>query len=255
MIKPVVGIVLATLALAGSSNAADLPRVAYKAPPPVPLFSWTGFYIGVHAGAGWGLKEATFTGAGGATRTDNQYLISGFLGGAQVGANYQFGPWVLGAEAQFSWSGVDGKDGCAAQAPAPLLNCRTRVDWLGTAAARFGFAFDRTMVFVKGGGAWVHDNHDVTYFAAPFAGVRAEETRWGWMFGTGIEHAFFGNWSAKVEYDYLDFGTTTVTFPGLAGIGFNAPFPNDTVDIRQRIHLVKFGVNYRFGAGPVVASY
>jgi outer membrane immunogenic protein len=142
VIKPVVGIVLATLALAGSSNAADLPRVAYKAPPPVPLFSWTGFYIGVHAGAGWGLKEATFTSS--ANRSENQYSISGFLGGAQVGANYQFGSWVLGAEAQFSWSDLDGKDGCHAAVPAAIVNCHTKADWLGTAAARLGFAFDRT---------------------------------------------------------------------------------------------------------------
>src|SRR5712675_2478649 len=92
------GIAFATLVMAGSAMAADLPRVAYKAPPPAALFSWTGFYIGVHAGAGWGLKEATFTSS--ANRSENQYLISGFLGGAQVGANYQFGSWVLGAEAQ-----------------------------------------------------------------------------------------------------------------------------------------------------------
>src|SRR5712664_4164027 len=95
------GIAFATLLMAGSAMAADLPRVAYKAPPPAPLFSWTGFYAGVHAGAGWGLKEATFTSAQG--RSENQYSISGFLGGAQVGVNYQLGSWLMGAEAQFSW--------------------------------------------------------------------------------------------------------------------------------------------------------
>jgi outer membrane immunogenic protein len=72
------------------------------------------------------------------------------------------------------------------------------------------------------------------------------------MFGTGIEHAFFGNWSAKVEYDYLDFGTRTTTFTGLGALVVGL---NDNVDIRQRIHLVKLGLNYRFGASPVVASY
>jgi outer membrane immunogenic protein len=255
MIKRLVGgIALATLALAGSSNAADLPRVAYKAPPPVALFSWTGFYIGVHAGAGWGLKEATFTSAQG--RSENQYSISGFLGGAQVGVNYQLGSWVMGAEAQFSWSDLDGKDGCAPSIPAVLLNCHTKADWLGTAAARLAFAFDRTMVFVKAGGAWVHDKHDVSYFAPPFNNFHVEETRWGWMFGTGVEHAFSGNWSAKVEYDYLDFGTRDVNFAGLGNLAvFNPPIPDVTTAIRQRIHLVKFGLNYRFGAGPVVANY
>jgi outer membrane immunogenic protein len=244
-------IALATSIVAGSAMAADLPRAAYKAPPVTPIFSWTGIYIGVHAGAGWGLKEETFTTA--ILRNENQYSVTGFLGGAQVGFNYQVGSWVWGAEAQFSWSDLDGKDSCIAASPVALINCHTKVDWLGTAAARLGFVVDRALIFVKGGGAWVHDKYDTTAFTAPFTNIHVDDTRWGWMFGTGIEYAFFGNWSAKVEYDYLDFGTKTVTFAGLASLGLTAP--NDAVDIRQRIHLVKFGLNYRFGAGPVVANY
>jgi outer membrane immunogenic protein len=108
------------------------------------------------------------------------------------------------------------------------------------------------MVFVKGGGAWVHDKYDMSFFAAPFTNVHVDDTRYGWMFGTGIEQAFFGNWSAKVEYDYLDFGTRTTRFPGLGALVAGI---NEAVDIRQSVHLVKFGVNYRFGAGPVVANY
>jgi outer membrane immunogenic protein len=249
--KSLVGaIALATLVMTGSAMAADLARPVYKASPPVQVFSWTGFYIGVHAGAAWGLKQDTFTTA--TLRNDDQHFITGFLGGAQVGANYQIGSWVLGAEAQFSWSDLDGRNSCDAGAPVALVNCHTRADWLGTAAARLGFAFDRTMVFVKGGGAWVHDKYDMSFFAAPFTNVHVDDTRYGWMFGTGIEHAFFGNWSAKVEYDYLDFGTRTTRFPGLGALVAGI---NEAVDIRQAVHLVKFGVNYRFGAGPVVANY
>jgi outer membrane immunogenic protein len=250
VIKPLVGIVLATLTLAGSSNAADLPQLAYKAPPPATMFNWTGFYIGVHAGAGWGLMEDTFTTA--TLRSINQHSMVGFLGGAQVGVNYQVGSWVLGAEAQFSWSDLDGTNTCEPGAPVALLNCHTKADWLGTAAARLGFAFDRTMVFVKGGGAWVHDKYDMTSFTTPFTNIHVDDTRYGWMFGTGVEHALLGNWSAKVEYDYLDFGTHTPSFPGLAAIVIGL---NEAVPIRQRIHLVKVGLNYRFGAGPVVANY
>jgi outer membrane immunogenic protein len=241
-------IALATSIMAGSAMAADLP--VYKAPPVVPIFSWTGIYIGVHAGAGWGIKEETFTTA--TLRSDNQYSVTGFLGGAQVGFNYQVGSWVWGAEAQFSWSDLDGKTGCNAGAPVALVNCHAKVDWLGTAAARVGFVVDKALVFVKGGGAWVHDKYDTTFFAAPFTNIHVDETRWGWMFGTGIEYAFGGNWSAKVEYDYLDFGTHTTSFPGLGALVTGA---NEAVDIRQRIHLVKFGLNYRFGAGAVVANY
>jgi opacity protein-like surface antigen len=249
MIKQIAGgIALATLAFVGATRAADLPRITYKAPPPI--FSWSGIYIGVHAGTALGLQEDTFTLP--TLRSTNQHINTGFLGGAQLGLNYQLGPWVVGAEAQLSWSGLDGTNTCEPGAPVALINCRTEVDWLGTAAARFGFAVDRTLVFVKSGGAWVHNTHDMTSFQAPFASFRAGETRYGWMFGTGIEHAFFGSWSAKVEYDYLDVGTRTVRFPGLGTLVAGL---NEDVTIRQRIHLVKLGLNYRFSDSPVIAKY
>ena len=103
------------------------------------------------------------------------------------------------------------------------------------------------MVFVKGGAAWAHNEYDATFVVPNDPEVHplnANENRWGWMFGTGVEHAFYGNWSAKVEYDYLDLGTKSQDF------GIN-PFLDPGVflehDIRQRIQLVKFGLNYRFG--------
>jgi outer membrane immunogenic protein len=242
-------IVLSALTFMGAASAADLPiRGAYKAPPPI--FSWTGIYIGLHAGAALGLQEDTFTTA--TLRSINQHSITGFLGGGQIGVNYQTGPWVIGAEAQLSLSALDGTNTCEPGAPVALINCRTQADWLGTVAARLGFAFDRTMIFVKAGGAWAHDKHEMISFITPFVTIRADETRYGWMFGTGVEHAFFGNWSAKVEYDYLDFGTRSLPFPGLAGLVTGL---NENVEIRQHIHLVKFGLNYRFGAGPVIAKY
>jgi outer membrane immunogenic protein len=242
-------IVLSVLTFMGMANAADLPiRGAYKAPPPI--FSWTGIYIGLHAGAALGLHEDTFTTA--TLRSVNQHYSTGFLGGGQVGVNYQTGPWVIGAEAQLSWSGLDGTSTCEPGAPVALINCRTQTDWLGTVAARFGIAFDRTMIFVKAGGAWAHDKHEMISFIAPFVTLRTDETRYGWMFGTGVEHAVFGNWSAKVEYDYLDFGTRGLLFPGLSALVTGL---NENVPIRQHIHLVKFGVNYRFGADPVIAKY
>jgi outer membrane immunogenic protein len=250
VIKQIVGgIALSALAFIGATRAADLPiRGAYKAP--TPIFSWSGLYIGVHAGAALGLQEDTFITNN--LRSINQHFSAGFLGGVQIGVNYQTGPWVIGAEAQLSWSGLDGTNTCEPGAPVALINCRTRVDWLGTVAARLGFAFDRTMIFVKGGGAWAHDRHDMISFIAPFVTIRVDDTRYGWVFGTGVEHAFLGNWSAKVEYDYLDFGTRSAHFAGLAALVTGL---NENVDIRQHIHLVKFGLNYRFGAAPVIAKY
>jgi outer membrane immunogenic protein len=239
--------------VAGPAMAADLARPVYKAAPPPAAFSWTGIYVGVHAGSAWSVNDDTFTfneGGGFVQQVTQQFNTTGFLGGAQVGFNYQTGPLVWGAEAQFSWSDITGSNLCFAE-----FQCRAKTDWLGTAAVRLGYAFDRTMIFVKGGGAWAHNKYDLSIIEGIGSqqNFNASETRWGWMFGTGIEHAFYGNWSAKVEYDFLDLGTKNVDF------GLNAllsPGESVTTEIRQRIHLVKFGLNYRFGyTDGVVAKY
>jgi outer membrane immunogenic protein len=245
----VTAVAFASFVLAGPALAADL---SYKVPPPVPAFNWTGLYVGVHAGTGSSLNEQSFFSGTSSLLSENNYTSTGFLGGLQGGFNYQTGPWVWGVEAQFSWTDLDGKDHCTAASPVALLNCHNKADWLGTAAARLGFAFDKAMVFVKGGGAWMHNKYEVSFFAPPARSDRVVQTRTGWMFGTGVEYAFYGNWSAKVEYDYLDFGTSTTNFPGLRALIADL---NEAVDIRQRIHLIKFGVNYRFAAGPVIAKY
>ncbi len=175
----VTAVAFAGFVVAGPALAADF---SYKVPPLVPAFSWTGFYVGVHAGAGWSLNEQSFSGTG-SLLNENNYSGTGFLGGLQGGFNYQTGPWVWGVEAQFSWADLDGKDHCIAASPVALLNCQTKVDWLGTAAARVGFAFDKAMVFVKGGGARVHDKYDVSFFAPPPRTDGVSQTRTGWMFG------------------------------------------------------------------------
>jgi hypothetical protein len=125
----VTAVAFAGFVIAGPALAADLSYT-----PPVPTFSWTGVYVGVHAGAGWSLNEQSFSGSG-SLLSENNYTGSGFLGGLQGGFNYQTGPWVLGAEAQFSWADLDGKDHCIAASPVALLNCHAKADWLGTAAA------------------------------------------------------------------------------------------------------------------------
>ena len=92
----------------------------------------------------------------------------------------------------------------------------------------------------------------MSFFALPPRSDSVDQTRLGWMFGAGVEYAFYRNWSANVEYDYLDFGTQGVTFPGLPA--FDPQFIGTTVAIRQRIQLVKFGLNYRFGGGAWVPN-
>jgi outer membrane immunogenic protein len=247
---------VAVVMAASAANAADIAAPVYKAAPPVvAAWSWTGFYIGAHVGGGWGTKEWTdqfFPGKIGRVTTNltaASYSVNGPLGGLQAGYNYQMGWVVAGVEAQFSWADLKGRGPCLALVGG---GCDTKVDWLGTAAFRLGGTVDHALLYVKAGAAWAHDKHtanDVRNTVALSSSVT--DTRWGWMLGGGVEYAFTANWSGKIEYNYMDLGTQRYHFAfAFPGGGTNI---FDT-DITQRLHVIKIGVNYRFG-GPVVASY
>ncbi len=136
------------------------------------------------------------------------------------------------------------------------LWAHSQVDFLGTVTGRVGWAFDRTLLYVKGGGAVADDRYRATCevaFGGCAAGAtfsRADQSRWGWLVGAGVEWAFAPNWSAKLEYNYMDFGRENVNFSGaFAGSTFT-----DRID--QQVHVVKAGINYRFNwGGPVMAAY
>jgi len=215
-----------------ASLAADLPATpAYKAPA-ISVFNWTGFYAGAHIGYGWGNTNWT-------TPTPPpspiDYDVDGFLAGGQIGFNVQSGPWVWGVEADISWTNADGS--------VPILvvtSFSSEMDWLATLTGRIGYASGPGLFYVKGGAAWVHEEH-IARAPIPPLEVRSGETRSGWTVGVGYEYDFGNSWSAKLEYSYLDFGEDSVQFP-------NSPLP---VDIDQDMHVVKWGVNYRFATGPM----
>ena len=155
---------LAAAMAAGSADAAEVP--VYKARPPmVAPWSWTGWYVGVHLGGAWGTKEWSdplFPGDPTPLPFLNDlalvnYGVNGFIGGGQIGFNYQSGWVVWGVEAQASAANIQGSDRC------PFfggkVTCRTRVNALGSFAARLGGAVDRAMLYVKGGLAWAHEKH------------------------------------------------------------------------------------------------
>ena len=244
------GISMAALAAAlQPAAAADLP-VAYRAPQNYVIFTWTGFYFGAHGGGAWGSKDAT---------------IAPFMfGGALVGAagnhprhqrrarrrpvRRQLPGRLLGASASrldASWADLTGNTACTTGIVGVAANCHAKVNALGTFAGRLGFALDRVLFYGKGGAAFANDKYELTSIAA----YRANETRWGWMVGGGIEYSFTDNWSAKIEYNYLDFGTRAVRFTDTTGL-----FVLDT-SIRERIHVAKVGINYRFGWAPVGVTY
>jgi outer membrane immunogenic protein len=246
------GIALAVL-LAGSAKAADMPiKVPTYRPASPEVFSWSGFYIGGHLGYGsssneWVIVDPAVTpfGIGSAT-------INGALGGVQVGVNWQTGPVVLGVEADFSWADMSGET-CGLAIGTGSFLCLSKVERFGTIAGRIGGAFDRTLLYLKAGGAWVHDTQTESFIGPgvqqPFT---ASKSKWGWTAGAGVEYALTRNWSAKVEYDFLLFDTE----PYLLTFAQNGISATTTADIKQRIHTVKLGFNYRFDWGsPVAAKY
>jgi len=232
------GLAAATFGFTTAAWAADLPiRQPITKAPIMASYNWSGFYIGGHLGGGWGEKDWVAVGFGPLGAHD----VDGFIGGGQVGINYQVGALVLGIEADFSWADLKGSHVDTVFGGNNLTN----VDWFGTVTGRIGYAWDRTLLYVKGGGAWAHDKYTITSGGLFFAG--ANDTNWGWTIGGGLEYGMTPNWSLKLEYNYLSFDTNRVTFVPVAG----APFDRD---VDQNIHVLKAGINYRFG-GPVVARY
>ncbi len=125
----------------------------------------------------------------------------------------------------------------------PLILCNSKADRFGTIAGRFGIAADRALVYLKGGAAWLHSTHVFTIATLGDGDFTASGTKWGWTAGAGVEYALTRNWSAKLEYDFMDFGTSRFIF------GTVVP-----IDIKQNIQTVKFGLNYKFDWGGVVAA-
>lgn len=220
------------------AQAADMPVKTEKYRPPA-VYNWTGVYFGGHLGAGWATNRWRTPGAGVLPEFNlGSEPISGYLGGAQIGVNYQVNTLVFGIEADASWSNLSGE----ACNTATVLICNSQTGPLVTVAGRFGVAVDRALVFFKGGAAWVHDTQIFTVIGSPEA-VHSDR-KWGWTAGTGIEYALTRNWSAKLEYDVLAFGATSISFDtGALGL-----FP---AEIKQRVQAVKAGLNYKLDWGVV----
>ena len=252
-------LLLGTMALigllsAGAAQAADMPVKAapMAAPPP---FSWTGFYIGAHIGAGWGTIESDVLFHDFAFPFSS-HNINGFLGGGQAGWNWQVSPWlVIGFEGQFSGADIKGDAPCGVIVN--LFSCHTKVDWVASAAGRVGVTYNQTLLYVKGGGAWAETKSSADLLNLGEVTFSANKTRSGWMVGAGIEQALWTNWSAKIEYNFMDFGTDTIAFGLNQCVNVKAEGSCAvSADVTQKIHLVKFGLNYRFNwAAPVAARY
>lgn len=229
----------------GSANAADMPL---KAPPP-PAPSWTGFYIGVNGGAGWataassinfaGLAIAGVGAFGGGSFPIASHELNGFLGGGQVGYNWQTGNIVLGVEGDGDWANITGTAPCIL-----VLSCGDTVNWTADATARIGvLPMSNMLIYVKGGAAWVGETHTLS---ASIGGVTLNSslttTKTGGLLGIGTEYLFAPHWTAKIEYDYADYGSHTDSLT-LAVAGLSASVP---VQTSLQMSTVRAGVNYHF---------
>jgi outer membrane immunogenic protein len=269
---------------ATSAFAADLaPRPYTKAPVIVdPGYNWTGFYVGLNGGYSWGKANETALIGGPfpptAVASVNQKVNGGVFGG-QIGYNWQVNPkWVVGLEADGQWTGERGRSNDffgSIRLPLPgndfnvvttaSATNETKLPWFATFRARGGFLADPSLLLYATGGLAVGEvkfttqstltaqlfgpgSTGTTPVGLPVTVVNAalsdSQTRVGWTVGAGLEKKFTQNWSAKLEYLYVDLGTKTY-FGGT---------PNN-IDVSFRDHILRAGINYQFTSGPVVAKY
>lgn len=269
--------------LAGPAMAADLPSRSFPTAP-LPSFVkshyvWTGAYVGVHAGyhagngrIGLGSGTDTFLGGLGtylglgAIPTVGARRPSGFLGGAQVGYNYQMDRLLIGVEADFSY--VNGQNrvmtvlGHTTTADHTTIT-KTSMQYFGTLRARAGFVHHRTLFYLTGGAAFANSRGSVWINGPdcipPLHASGAMKTNWGWTFGGGIEHAISKKWTVKAEYLYYDLGKSSrklifdYTVAGVPGVQTSSL----TANLRHTGSIFRVGLNYHFGSPPkpVVASY
>jgi outer membrane immunogenic protein len=242
------------LAAGGQALAADLPppppmpRAPATYIPVAPYYNWTGFYIGGNLGAAF--TSASFSDTLGSTFTNSSNTT--FLGGGQVGVNYEFwGGVVVGAEAMFDWAPNQNNTVTAtlpAAAPEALSGATATATinnrWLSTATGKLGYAWDRVLLYGKGGGAWVgQNNSNLTAAGVPFTLSSSSNNNLGWTAGVGVEWAFWGTWSARAEYDYIALNNQTYNVTAAGGGAVL-----DTITAKTRtINMVTAGVNYKFG--------
>ena len=171
---------------------------------------------------------------------------SGFIGGGQVGFNYEFSNLVLGVEGDVDWTSLSATGGGVFVPGVGTLQASANTNWVSTLAGRFGVAFDRVLVYGKAGGGWTGNTANITNLTTA-ASVSPSNTNSGWLVGAGVEWACWANWSTKIEYDYL--GLRSWTFA-------SAVFPADTFTVNRNIQMVKIGINYKFDWGsPLTTRY
>jgi outer membrane immunogenic protein len=223
--KQILATVALSVAATGAALAADLPPPS--APPPrapavympaPPVYNWTGFYLGINGGWAFGKSDWNVPGA-----TTGNFNVSGGLVGGTLGANFQADWAMLGIEGDFDGQWLDGKSSACLP-----VNCETKSTWLATIRGRFGYAADRVLLYLTGGGAFanIEANTSTTF---------QSKSKGGWTAGAGIEGAFTDHWTARLEYLFVDLQSASgfSTLPGATTVKLNE-------------NLIRLGVDYKF---------
>jgi len=226
----------------GTALAADLPPA--PSPPPrapaayVPVapavYNWSGVYIGINGGWGWGNSNWTAITTAGTTTGSNS--DNGGVVGVTFGGNYQFGAVVVGVEGDWDYSSVT--TGTSSTICGAGISCQSGNQWMSTIRGRLGYAWDRVLFYGTGGGAFAS-------VKTTFNGVDTIHTQDGWTAGLGVEYAFLDNWTAKLEYLYVDLGSTGGTCT--AGTCGTAPGGSVAWNASLSGSLIRGGVNFKFG--------
>lgn len=241
------GALAAATCFSGTVFAADLGGSIKDEPvyvaPPAPI--WTGFYIGVNGGYGFqgddriGLRTNTNFFA-----TADRFTMDGFFGGGQVGYNMRSGNTVYGLEADIQLSEIGDKIGPVLAVPGgAVVTGKSDVNWFSTVRGRLGYAMGPTLLYATGGVAFAGIDYNVTAVAGGSTAVmKNDEIQVGWTAGAGVEHALDSRWSAKLEYMYVDFGSTSVTGPVVPA---QRVITSVTTEESPNFHTVRAGLNYK----------
>jgi outer membrane immunogenic protein len=224
---------------AAPALAADLgrPRPVYVPPVVVPiaLYNWTGCYIGGNGGGVW--AHTDLSDPFGILGDFGSQTASGGLGGFQGGCNYQIGHWVVGLQGDWDWASANNSN---ANPVFPFVTHQSNIKSLASLTTRAGYAWDRFLLYAKGGGAWLQHDNNLQLNGTTITTVSA--TREGWTVGIGGEYAFLDWLTGFIEYDYYNFRRNTDNFV-CAGCGL----PITSLDVRTDVNVVKAGLNFKFG--------
>lgn len=238
----IVGALGVVVGLGGSALAADLPpsppprAPAVYVPAVLPIYNWAGVYVGINGGWGWGSTKYTANAVGTFPGTTGSLSDNGGVVGGTLGANFQAGAFVFGVEGDWDYSAIN--TGTTASICTFSGNCQTGNNWLATARGRAGYAADRVLFFATAGGAFANVQTN-------FNGTTTTHTQSGWTAGAGVEWAFADNWTAKVEYLYVNLGNGSVNCATAACLaastGVQIP-----VSVGLTENLIRAGVNFKF---------